>query len=80
MWRGYLKNDDGALVQRWFDDGGSRAAHIHTSGHASPADLRAFANSMRPTWLVPIHGVAWDSAAEGFPPIRRLADGEPMIL
>jgi ribonuclease J len=26
MWRGYLKNEDGSLVQKWFDDGGSRAA------------------------------------------------------
>jgi ribonuclease J len=80
MWRGYLKNEDGRLVQKWFDDGGSRATHIHTSGHALPVDLRAFANSMEPRWLVSIHGVALDSEAEGFPPIRRLTDGEPMTL
>jgi ribonuclease J len=80
MWRGYLKNDDGRLVQQWFDDGGSRAVHLHTSGHASPADLRDFANSIAPRWLVPIHGVAWDNEAKGFPPIRRLTDGEPMTL
>jgi ribonuclease J len=58
MWRGYLMNDDGRLVHKWLDDGGSRAAHIHTSGHVSPVDLRAFAKSMQPLWLVPIHGVA----------------------
>ena len=80
MWRGYLKNDDGRLVQKWFDDGGSRAAHLHTSGHASPVDLRVFANSMQPRWLVPIHGVAWDTEAGGFPRIRRLTDGESMTL
>ena len=80
MWRGYLKNDDGARVQQWFDAGGARAAHIHTSGHAAPTDLRAFAQSMNPRWMVPIHGVAWDSEAEGFPTIRRLSDGEPMVV
>jgi ribonuclease J len=80
MWRGYLKNENGVRMQQWFDAGGARAAHIHTSGHAAPADLRAFAHSMRPRWLVPVHGVAWDSDAEGFPPIRRLSDGEPMAL
>lgn len=80
MWRGYLRNDDGRLVQQWFDDGGCRAAHIHTSGHASPADLKDFAKSIAPLWLVPIHGVAWNSEAEGFPPIRRLTDGEPIML
>ena len=78
MCRGYRKNDDRRLVQQWFDDGGSRAVHIHTSGHASPADLRAFANSMAPRWRVPIHRIAWHTEAEGFPYIRRLRDGEPM--
>jgi ribonuclease J len=80
MWRGYLKNDDGRLVHKWFDDGGSQAAHLHTSGHASPVDLRAFATRMQPALLVPIHGVAWDTEAEGFPSIRRLTDGESMML
>jgi ribonuclease J len=80
MWRGYLKNEDGALVQKWFEDGGSRAAHIHTSGHASPSDLRAFAHAMNAKHLVPIHGVAWDGDTDGFSSIRRLADGEPMAL
>jgi ribonuclease J len=80
MWRGYLENDDGKLVRKWFDDGGSRAAHIHTSGHASPVDLRSFADAMNAETLVPIHGVAWDGDATGFFSIRRLADGEPMVV
>ena len=80
MWRGYLKNDDGAQVKKWFDDGGSRAAHIHTSGHASPTELRSFAQAMNAKQFVPIHGVAWDGDTEGFPAQRRLADGESMTL
>lgn len=80
MWRGYLKNEDGVRLQEWFERGGAHAAHIHTSGHASPANLRAFAKSIDPKWLVPIHGVAWDAETEGFPPIRRLTDGEPLVL
>jgi ribonuclease J len=78
MWRGYLDNEDGASVQAWFADGGSRAAHLHTSGHASPSELRAFAVAMNPKHLVPIHGAAWDENADGFPPITRLCDGQPM--
>ena len=31
MWLGYLKNEDGMHVQEWFDGGGSRAEHIHSS-------------------------------------------------
>jgi ribonuclease J len=80
MWRGYLDNGDGTLVRKWFEEGGSRAAHIHTSGHASPADLRAFARAMNARQLVPIHGVAWDDDTTGFSSIRRLADGEPMAV
>jgi ribonuclease J len=78
MWRGYLDNEDGARVRAWFEDGGSRAAHNHTSGHASPSELRAFAQAMDAKRVVPIHGTAWDQSADGFPFIRRLADGEPM--
>jgi ribonuclease J len=80
MWRGYLGNADGALVSKWFKDGGSRADHIHTSGHASPAVLRSFAHAMNAKQLVPIHGAAWDGDTTGFPSIRRLADGESMTL
>lgn len=80
MWRGYLNNDDGILVRNWFEEGGSRAAHIHTSGHASPDDLRSFAQAMNARQLVPIHGIAWDGDTTGFFAVRRLADGEPMVV
>ena len=80
MWRGYLESEDGTRIQQWFTAAGARAAHLHTSGHASPRDLRAFTLTIRPKWLVPIHGVAWDGDADGFPPIRRLSDGEPLAL
>lgn len=80
MWRGYLESEDGALVSKWFKGGGSRADHVHTSGHASPAVLRSFARAMNAKQLVPIHGVAWDDNTTGFPSIRRLADGESMTL
>jgi ribonuclease J len=80
MWRGYLGNKDGTLVSKWFEDGGSRPNHIHTSGHASPAVLRSFAHAMNAKQLVPIHGAAWDGDTTGFPTLRRLVDGETMTL
>lgn len=80
MWHGYLSNEDGGKVQKWFDQGQCPAAHIHTSGHASPDDLRQFATAIAPQSLIPVHGVAWDAEGMGFPPIRRLADGEPFKL
>ena len=80
MWNGYLKNDDGGRIQAWFTAGGARADHIHTSGHASPDDLRRFAQSIQAKSLVPIHGVAWDGDTTGFPSIKRLQDGEAMAI
>ena len=80
MWRGYLDNNDGILARKWFEEGGGRVVHIHTSGHASPADLRSFAQAMNAKQWVPIHGVAWDGDTTGFPSIRRLADGEPVSV
>jgi ribonuclease J len=80
MWGGYLQNEGGRRTRDWFDAGGATSRHIHTSGHASPAQLRAFAAAVRPGCLVPIHGLAWGTEREGFPPIRDLKDGEPMQL
>ena len=80
MWHGYLTGDDGKRVQDWFDLGECPATHIHTSGHASPDDLREFAMAIKPKLMVPVHGLAWDEAQEGFPKIQRLVDGEVFVL
>jgi len=79
-WSGYLAESDGQALKTWFDTGGATARHIHTSGHASPADLRGFAMALNPACLVPIHGLAWDADTEGFPPITRLTDGQRYVL
>ncbi len=80
QWLGYLKQADGVALKSWFDEGGARAVHIHTSGHASVADLKAFAAAMNPRMLVPIHGVAWDGDVDGFSNIVRLRNGEPLVV
>lgn len=80
QWSGYLEKPDGIRLRRWFEEGGARARHIHTSGHASGTDLRAFAAAMRPKTLVPIHGAAWDTDAAGFANVRRLEDGELLSI
>lgn len=79
MWRGYLETS-GASVAEWVSAGGATACHIHTSGHASPADLRSFAVASGTQRLVPIHSFTWDENMDGFPPIHRLRDGETMTV
>lgn len=76
QWRGYLQTPKGRMVEDWFAQRDCPATHLHTSGHARPDDLRAFANAMRPGVLIPIHGEHWDESHEGFPPLKRLRDGQ----
>lgn len=80
QWRGYLEQPDGVALKDWFDSGGARPFHLHTSGHASTPDLKAFAAAIGPKALVPIHGLAWDGDRDGFKNVVRLRDGEPLIL
>jgi ribonuclease J len=80
MWRGYLSEPYHAEALEWCRTGGAEIAYIHTSGHASPADLRAFAVAICPKVTVPVHGVKWDEESHGFGAIRRLADAEPMVI
>jgi ribonuclease J len=77
MWGGYLGDPYHAEAHDWCRDGGAEIARIHTSGHASGEDLRAFGEAVAPAALVPVHGVNWDREWEGFPPVVRLRDGEP---
>ena len=76
MWRGYLKEDYHREALEWCEAGGSAIAYIHTSGHASPADLRAFAGALQPKVVIPVHGEAWDEHCDGFGNVKRLSDGE----
>lgn len=55
---------------------GARIEHIHTSGHASAADLTEFVRTLRPKRIVPVHGENWHLPHEGFADLLRLADGE----
>lgn len=80
MWCGYLSEPDVAEVLEWCRMGGAEIAYIDTSGHASPADLRAFATAIRPQVTVPVHGVKWDEESHGFGTIHRLADAETLVI
>lgn len=73
-WRGY--HDPASPVATW-----ARAAEtvfLHTSGHASAADLRAFAQAMRPRRILPVHGVNWAAEGGAFANLASLPDGGVM--
>lgn len=74
MWNGYLAKPSETL--NWFRSAGSHIQHLHTSGHASPADLRAFAKAMNAAVILPVHGANWDIEQDDFERVLRLADAE----
>lgn len=76
-WSGYLDPSDPKSGWYQAQQAGSRTTKLHTSGHASPADLARFAAAIAPQALVPVHGLSWDAPIIPLPPVRRLADGQP---
>lgn len=80
MWRGYLGNEDGQQLAQWFANGNSHIRHIHTSGHASQADLQAFAKAVQAKRVIPIHGENWKQDVAGFASLSHAADGEVITL
>ncbi|MCE6957794.1 hypothetical protein LAZ40_01800 [Cereibacter sphaeroides] len=77
MWKGYLEK--GSTARDWCPAGGARIDCLHTSGHASPADLRAFADAIGAATVIPVHGANWDSD-HGIRGIHPLPDGVPLPL
>lgn len=59
QWEGYLKeghkNYCTDIIQNLRDSGKVAFTHIHTSGHATPSDLKRLANAVNPGKIVPIH-------------------------
>lgn len=76
QWNGYLKDDDYFEVDAWRQTYGIPFHQVHTSGHASPADLKRFVEAMHPKMLVPIHSDAPDRFNELYPHVFAHSDGE----
>lgn len=66
QWQGYW--DQGAYdrVKSWLDRHGIPKLSIHTSGHASPADLKTLVTAISPGRVVPIHSFAPERYSELF--------------
>ena len=75
MWRGYLKTESSKGVLQWLETNRVPWGSIHTSGHASVADLQRFATALAPRSLVPIHSFETGRFAEFFDNVDRKKDG-----
>ena len=64
MWEGYLKRESTSAVRTWLAGRNISMEVIHTSGHASVADLKRFAAALAPQRLVPIHSFETERSSE----------------
>jgi len=76
QWGGYLEKGSYRTMESWLKKHGIPMIHIHTSGHASPLDLKRFAEAMAPKALVPIHSFAPEKYDALFPNVVYRHDTE----
>jgi ribonuclease J len=76
QWRGYLEQGSYATTQDWLKRNGIDLEYVHTSGHASPVDLKRFGRALAPKALVPIHSFAPEKYPKLFDNVTVHYDGE----
>jgi ribonuclease J len=77
QWEGYLSSAANQAFVSRLAERGVPLEVIHTSGHASVADLKRLAEAMAPDVLVPVHTFEGDRFAELFGSnVHRRIDGE----
>jgi ribonuclease J len=75
LWDGYLREPSGLRLTDLLDRHTIPLEHVHTSGHASVADLRRLVAALDPTRVVPIHSEAANRFTDLFPGVERHDDG-----
>lgn len=76
QWEGYWEQGSYDDVREWLDQHGIARVPLHTSGHASPVDLRRFVQALAPGKVVPIHSFRADRYPKLFPRVEPHADGQ----
>lgn len=76
QWDGYLADGTGARLQADCEARAIPFESIHTSGHASPVDLKRLAEAVAPKRLIPIHTFARERFPDLFENVSLTDDGE----
>jgi len=76
QWDGYLKEDRFREIDSWRQAHNMPFHQVHTSGHASPDDLRRLVSALNPKTLVPIHSDAPERYKDMYPDVTAHTDGE----
>lgn len=76
QWEGYWEQDSNAYLKEWLAKHKIVKESIHTSGQASPSDLKRFADALAPSRIVPIHTFMPEKYEDLFDNVELNADGE----
>lgn len=80
QWEGYWERESFKEMNSWLELHGITKQSIHTSGHASPADLQKLAAALKPRKTVPIHSFMPEQYNELFPNVEIHKDGEWWVV
>jgi ribonuclease J len=76
QWEGYWERGAYHMVKDWLERHAISKHSIHTSGHASPADLQRIVLAINPRKIVPIHSFFPERYIELFPHVEVHDDGK----
>lgn len=76
QWEGYWDKGSYDKVKDWLERLGIQKHSIHTSGHASPADLKSLVAAINPRKVVPIHSFMPERYPELFTNVELHNDGQ----
>jgi ribonuclease J len=76
QWEGYWEQGAYDMVKGWLEQHAIQKHSIHTSGHASPGDLKKLVAAINPRKVVPIHSFMPERYPELFPDVEAHDDGE----
>jgi len=76
QWEGYWAQGAYDRVKNWLVRHSIQKHSIHTSGQASPSDLKKLVSAINPDKVVPIHSFFPEKYPELFPNVEAHNDGE----
>lgn len=76
QWDGYWEEGAYDMIKVWLERHAIPKINIHTSGHASPIDLKKLVAAINPRKVVPIHSFMPERYSELFHNVEAHDDGE----
>ena len=80
QWEGYWERGEYDDVKHWLTKHEIKKLSLHTSGHASPVDLKRFVQALDPGKVVPIHTFQPEHYEKMYPNVEVHGDGQWLAI